>query len=74
VIGTGAGFAALPNLTNTPFDLGTVNGAPVSLKTPEQIELVDSNGKVIGAPSAPDSDLDGFAACAWATSCPIPAS
>src|SRR5436190_689328 len=74
VIGTNAGFAALPNLTNTPFDLGTVNGAPVSLKTPEQIELVDSTGKVIGAPSAPDSDLDGFGACTWATSCPVPAS
>ena len=74
VIGTNAGFAALPNLTNTPFALGTVNGAPVRLSTPEQIQLVDSSGKVIGTPSGPDSDLDGFAACAWATSCPVPAS
>src|SRR5436190_11350587 len=73
-IGTNAGFAALPNLTNTPFDLGTVNGAPVKLSQPEQIQLTDSNGNVIGTPSAPDSDLDGFAACTWATSCPVPAS
>jgi Peptidase A4 family len=74
VIGTNVGIAALPNLTNTPFDHGTVNGAPVALKQSEQIQLTDSSGHVIGTPSAPDSDLDGFAACAWATSCPVPAS
>jgi hypothetical protein len=34
--------------------------------------LTDSSGKVIGAPSAPDSDRDGFSACTWATSCAAP--
>jgi hypothetical protein len=73
-IGTNAGFAALPNLTNPNFDLGATNGAPVTLKPSEELNLIDSSGKVIGAPSAPDSDLDGFGACAWATTCTAPAS
>src|SRR6201997_5523665 len=30
-IGTNAGFAALPNLTTTPFTSGTVHGSPVKL-------------------------------------------
>ena len=30
-IGTNAGFAALPNLTNPAFSSGTTNGAAVSL-------------------------------------------
>jgi hypothetical protein len=74
VIGTNAGFAALPNLSNPNFDLGTTNGAPANLKASEEMDLVDSNGAVIGAPSAPDSDTDGFGACAWATSCSAPGS
>ncbi|HEU4978049.1 MAG TPA: G1 family glutamic endopeptidase [Solirubrobacteraceae bacterium] len=73
-IGTNAGFSALPNLSNVPFDLATTNGQPANLKASEEMQLVDSNGSVIGSPSAPDSDLDGFAACAWATSCPVPSS
>jgi hypothetical protein len=74
IIGTDAGLAPLPNLSNTAFDTGTTNGTPVSLKSSEQIDLTDSNGSVIGTPSAPDSDLDGFGLCAWATSCPSPSS
>jgi hypothetical protein len=70
----GAGLAALPNLTESTFDLGTVNGAPAGLKPSEEIQLTDSNGNVIGSPSAPDSDSDGFGACAWATSCSTPGS
>ena len=69
-IGTsGAGLAALPNLTNVPFSNATTNGANAYLKSSEEIQLVDSNGKVIGTPSAPNSTADGFTACAWATSC-----
>ncbi|HEX6458140.1 MAG TPA: G1 family glutamic endopeptidase [Thermoleophilaceae bacterium] len=69
-IGTsGAGLAALPNLTNVPFTNATTNGANANLKSSEEIQLVDSNGKVIGTPSAPNSTADGFTACAWATSC-----
>jgi hypothetical protein len=74
LIGTNAGFAALPNLTNPNFDLGTTNGAPAGLKSSEQMDLVNSSGGVIGAPSAPDSDTDGFGACTWATSCSAPGS
>lgn len=68
-IGTNAGFAALPNLTNPAFSSGTVNGAPVRLSTSEEMDLVDSNGNVIGAPSAPNSAGSGFDACAWASTC-----
>jgi hypothetical protein len=40
----------------------------------EEIDLIDSNSHVIGAPSAPDPDADGFNACTWATSCAAPSS
>jgi hypothetical protein len=73
-IGTSPGLAALPNLTNPGFDHGTVNGAPVQLKPSEAMDLTSSSGQVIGTPSAPDSDADGFGACAWATACAAPAS
>lgn len=68
-IGTDAGFAALPNLTNPAFNSGTVNGAAVKLSTSEEMDLTDSSGAVIGAPSAPNSAGSGFDACAWASSC-----
>jgi hypothetical protein len=69
-IGTsGTGLAALPNLSNTPFTNATVNGANANLKSSEEIQLIDSNGKVIGTPSAPNSTANGFTECAWATSC-----
>ena len=68
-IGTNAGFSALPNLTSAHFDSSTANGAPAGLKSSEEIQLTDSTGKVIGVPSAPDTDADGFETCAWATSC-----
>lgn len=74
LIGTNAGFAALPNLTSPNFDLGTTNGASANLKSSEQMDLINSSGSVIGAPSAPDSDADGFGACTWATSCSAPGS
>jgi hypothetical protein len=73
-IGTNAGFAALPNLTSPAFDLATTNGAPANLKPSEELDLVDSGGSVIGAPSAPDPDSDGFNACTWAATCSAPSS
>jgi peptidase A4-like protein len=73
-IGTSAGLAALPNLTSPGFDLGTVNGAPVKLRSSEEMQLVNSSSQVIGSPSAPDSDADGFGACAWSASCSAPGS
>jgi hypothetical protein len=68
-IGTNAGFAALPNLTNPAFSSGTTNGSPVQLKTSEEMQLIDSNGSVIGTPSAPNAAGSGFDACTWATTC-----
>lgn len=67
-------FTVLPSLTRTPWDLGTTNGANARLKPSEELQLVNSSGKMIGAPSAPDSDTDGFGNCAWATSCSAPSS
>jgi hypothetical protein len=79
-IGTNAGFSALPNLSNPNFDLGTVSFEPTGrtssphLNSSEEMQLVDSNGHVIGSPSAPDSDADGFGACTWSGTCTAPAS
>jgi Peptidase A4 family len=73
-IGTGGiGIASLPNLTETPFDNATVNGKPAGLKPSEAIQLT-TGSQVIGTPSAPDAQADGFGACAWTTSCPVPPS
>ena len=71
---SGAGEASLPALSSSVFDHATLNGAPAHLTTAEQIELTDSTGKVIAAPSAPDPEADGFAACAWAATCTLPAA
>lgn len=68
-IGTNAGFAALPNLTNPAFSSGTTNGSPVKLTSSEEMQLIDSNGNVIGTPSAPTGGGSGFDACTWATTC-----
>ena len=68
-IGTNAGFAALPNLTNPAFSSGTTNGSPVKLTTAEEMQLIDSGGNVIGTPSAPTGGGSGFDACTWATTC-----
>jgi hypothetical protein len=70
----GAGTAALPNLSKVPFDHGGTNGAAAKLSSPQQIQLVDQSQKVIGQPSAPDSDADGFGACTWTTTCSAPGS
>jgi hypothetical protein len=74
LIGTNAGFAALPTLSSPAFDLATTNGAPANLKSSEQMQLIDSGGTVIGSPSAPDPDADGFNACTWAGTCTAPGS
>jgi hypothetical protein len=68
-IGTDAGFAALPNLTDPAFTNAQTNGASAHLTTAEEIQLVDSNGDVIGTPSAPDAAGTGFSECTWTSSC-----
>jgi hypothetical protein len=66
---SGAGLAALPDLTTTSFTGATTNGASAGLKASEEMFLTDANGVVIGAPSAPNATGDGFSVCTWATSC-----
>jgi Peptidase A4 family len=68
-IGTDAGFAALPNLTNPGWTSATVNGASADLQSSEEMDLVDSSGNVIGAPSAPNATANGFDECTWASTC-----
>jgi len=68
-IGTDAGFASLPDLTNPACTTATTNGAPAGLKASEELDLTDPRGNVIGAPSAPNSAADGFGDCAWAAEC-----
>jgi hypothetical protein len=68
-IGTDAGFASLPNLSNPGWTSATVNGASPGLKASEQMDLTDSNSNVIGAPSAPNATANGFDECTWASTC-----
>jgi hypothetical protein len=74
IVGSNSGFAPLPNLTKAFFDHGTANGHAANLKKVQKVELTSSSGKVVGIPSSPDPDHDGFAACAWATFCAAPRS
>jgi hypothetical protein len=69
LLGANAGFAALPKLSSPAFDLARTNGQAARLSRSEEMDLIDSGGKVIGAPSAPDSDADGFNACTWVGRC-----
>ena len=55
LIGSNAGFAALPNLTSPVFDNATVNGRNANLSVSDEIELIDSNNNVIGPPAPPGS-------------------
>jgi hypothetical protein len=68
----GTGQASLPGLTPAPFTNASVNGASARLAPAEELQLIDSSGKVIGTPSAPNAQANGFAACAWASSCALP--
>lgn len=70
LIGTNAGFSSLPNLTPVPFTNATVNGGNANLDPSQEIDLIDGNGTVYSVPSSPNSTLNGFTACAWATTCP----
>ena len=71
IIGTGAGFADLPNLSRTTFNRARVNGRAAGLRFSERM-LLTSGNKVVGTPSAPDRQHDGFALCSWASRCAVP--
>ncbi len=73
-ISTSPGLTALPNLGTVNFDLATTNGAPANLKASEEMQLINSSGNVIMAPSSPDPDTDGFNDCSWAGTCAAPSS
>ncbi len=69
-IGTdGTGLASLPNLSENSFTNAKTNGQDANLTPAEKMDLIDSNGNVIAAPSDPFSSLTGFSLCSWATSC-----
>ncbi len=71
-IGTsGAGLAALPNLTTVVFNDATINGANANLVPDQAIQLVDANGNPLATPSPPVGG-DEFADCAFASSCASP--
>jgi Peptidase A4 family len=71
-IGTsGAGLAALPNLTTVVFNDATVNGANANLVPDQAIQLVDANGNPLATPSPPVGG-DEFADCAFASTCASP--
>jgi peptidase A4-like protein len=72
VVGTAAGIAPLPNLTVTTFDTATANGFKAGFTTSEEMQLVDSNRHVVGSPSPPDAEADGFNDCTWTSSCSAP--
>jgi peptidase A4-like protein len=73
IIGANAGFADLPNLSRTTFNRARTNGKPAGLESSERMLLVSGrNNRVIGTPSAPDRQRDGFALCTWAKRCPAP--
>jgi len=42
------------------------------LKPSQEIQMTDENGTVIGVPSAPDPDANGFNACTYTTTCVPP--
>ncbi|HEY1521849.1 MAG TPA: G1 family glutamic endopeptidase [Solirubrobacteraceae bacterium] len=72
LLGANAGLASLPRLSSPSFDRATVNGGPAHLRAAQAIDLINSSGNVIGAPSAPDGDRDGFNACTWTRICAAP--
>jgi hypothetical protein len=69
---TTSGFANLPNLTPTHFDNATVNGKNANLLAKERLYLTGGSGNIIGAPSTPQADKNGFGDCTWATTCGVP--
>ncbi|TMC34627.1 MAG: hypothetical protein E6J24_05620 [Chloroflexi bacterium] len=68
----GVQIGPMPDLAPVRFDNATVNGQPAGLIDAERMLMVDSDLSVIAAPSAPDSDRDGFNDCAYRGICPAP--
>jgi hypothetical protein len=64
----------MPKLSRVHFDGGLTNGSNATLKSSEEIQLVDFNGSPLATPSIPDPDTDGFNDCTYAATCPAPTS
>jgi hypothetical protein len=62
----------LPKLTTVRIDSAKTNGANAALKSSEEMQLVDFNGKPLATPSAPDRQADGFNDCTYASTCTAP--
>jgi hypothetical protein len=72
VVGTsGSGLAALPNLGVVKFSKAEVNGRSARLVPADEVQLTNSNGVVIAAPSAPYK-MTAFDDCTWAKRCATP--
>lgn len=69
----GEGHSLMPTLSATQFDEITLNGAYPRLRPEEREVFVPAmTTEVLGTPSLPQPDGNGFGACAWATTCPVP--
>ena len=69
----GQGSSLMPDLAATQFDEITLNGAYPRLRPEERMVFVPAmTTDVLGTPSLPQPDGNGFGACAWATTCPVP--
>lgn len=68
-IGTAAGFAPLPDLSDPGFTGAAANGAPARLVPQERTSLATLGGTVIATASVPAPGGTAFAACAWARTC-----
>jgi hypothetical protein len=71
LLGLRGGLATLPRLNRVHFDRATVNGVNPRFNAAQAVDLVDNN-TVIGVPSAPQRDGNGFGACAYARTCAVP--
>jgi hypothetical protein len=73
LIGTDAGVATLAKSAPVRFGATAVNGKAFTLGKADQIQMTDSNGKVIAQPSKPNAKKTGFDVCVYSgTKCPAP--
>lgn len=69
----GQGYPRLPSLAPVVFDHMTLNGANPRLRPEERVVFVPAlTEDVVGTPSLPQPDGNGFAACSWAATCAVP--
>lgn len=71
----GQGYSRLPVLAPIRFDNLTLNGSNPRLRPEERVVFVPAlTDEVVGTPSLPQPDGNGFAACSRATTCAVPAN